>query len=85
MSGNGSGDEFGFEITEDEAKIYDRQIRLWGLDAQKRLIFSALDVLGEYIKYLNWLELCIEQTSHDFFTLPLIITDWEHLEFWLSV
>ena len=23
-------------ITEDEAAIYDRQIRLWGLDAQKR-------------------------------------------------
>jgi len=24
-------------ITEDEAALYDRQIRLWGLDAQKRL------------------------------------------------
>ena len=24
-------------ITEDEAQLYDRQIRLWGLDAQKRL------------------------------------------------
>ena len=23
-------------ITEDEAALYDRQIRLWGLDAQKR-------------------------------------------------
>ena len=23
-------------ITEDEAAVYDRQIRLWGLDAQKR-------------------------------------------------
>lgn len=23
-------------ITEDEAELYDRQIRLWGLDAQKR-------------------------------------------------
>jgi len=25
-------------ITEDEAALYDRQIRLWGLDAQKRWI-----------------------------------------------
>ncbi len=23
-------------ITEDEAALYDRQIRLWGVDAQKR-------------------------------------------------
>ena len=23
-------------ITEDEAQLYDRQIRLWGLDAQRR-------------------------------------------------
>ena len=27
----------GSVITEDEAALYDRQIRLWGLDAQKRL------------------------------------------------
>mgnify|MGYP002787976034 CR=1 FL=1 len=26
-------------ITEDEAALYDRQIRLWGVDAQKRLEF----------------------------------------------
>jgi len=25
------------ELTEDEAELYDRQIRLWGLDSQKRL------------------------------------------------
>lgn len=24
------------EITEQEAELYDRQIRLWGLDSQKR-------------------------------------------------
>lgn len=24
------------ELTEDEATLYDRQIRLWGLDSQKR-------------------------------------------------
>lgn len=33
-------------ITEDEAKLYDRQIRLWGLDAQKRLRSSRVCVLG---------------------------------------
>jgi hypothetical protein len=26
------------ELTEDEAELYDRQIRLWGLDSQKRLV-----------------------------------------------
>ena len=30
----------GSVITEDEAALYDRQIRLWGLDAQKRLEIS---------------------------------------------
>lgn len=29
-------------ITEDEAALYDRQIRLWGIDAQKRLINSRV-------------------------------------------
>lgn len=27
-----------FELTEDEAELYDRQIRLWGLDSQNRYI-----------------------------------------------
>lgn len=26
----------GIELTEQEAELYDRQIRLWGLDSQKR-------------------------------------------------
>ena len=34
------------QITEDEAKLYDRQIRLWGLDAQKRLRASRICVIG---------------------------------------
>jgi len=34
------------QITEDEAKLYDRQIRLWGLDAQKRLRSSRILVVG---------------------------------------
>lgn len=25
------------ELTEDETKLYDRQIRAWGLDSQKKL------------------------------------------------
>ncbi|VDI74597.1 ubiquitin-like 1-activating enzyme E1 A [Mytilus galloprovincialis] len=33
-------------ITEDEAALYDRQIRLWGLDAQKRLRHSRVLLIG---------------------------------------
>ncbi|KAK2140135.1 hypothetical protein LSH36_1471g00014 [Paralvinella palmiformis] len=33
-------------ITEDEAALYDRQIRLWGLDAQKRLRAAAVLLVG---------------------------------------
>ncbi|XP_070577490.1 SUMO-activating enzyme subunit 1-like [Ptychodera flava] len=33
-------------ITEDEAALYDRQIRLWGLDAQKRLRSSSMLLVG---------------------------------------
>ena len=33
-------------ITEEEAQLYDRQIRLWGLDAQKRLRASRILVAG---------------------------------------
>ncbi|ESO13134.1 hypothetical protein HELRODRAFT_184875 [Helobdella robusta] len=34
------------KISEDEAKIYDRQIRLWGLEAQKRLRSARVLVIG---------------------------------------
>jgi len=34
------------KITEEEAALYDRQIRLWGLDAQKRLRSSRVCVIG---------------------------------------
>jgi len=33
-------------LTADEAEQYDRQIRLWGLDAQKRYCMSLLGVVG---------------------------------------
>ena len=29
-------------ISEDEAALYDRQIRLWGIDAQKKLLSSKI-------------------------------------------
>jgi len=34
------------EISEDEAKLYDRQIRLWGLEAQKRMRNSKVLLVG---------------------------------------
>jgi len=34
------------EISEQEAQLYDRQIRLWGLDAQKRLRAAKVCLLG---------------------------------------
>ncbi|XP_030855037.1 SUMO-activating enzyme subunit 1-like [Strongylocentrotus purpuratus] len=34
------------QITEEEAELYDRQIRLWGFDAQKRLRASSLLLVG---------------------------------------
>ncbi|KAG8177413.1 hypothetical protein JTE90_020441 [Oedothorax gibbosus] len=45
-------------ITEDEAALYDRQIRLWGMDCQKRLREAKLLVIGlnglgvDYVKNL---------------------------------
>ena len=33
---NAADEQNGSSISEDEAALYDRQIRLWGLDAQKR-------------------------------------------------
>lgn len=34
------------EISEEEAALYDRQIRLWGLDSQKRLRESRILIIG---------------------------------------
>jgi ubiquitin-like 1-activating enzyme E1 A len=34
------------ELTGEEAAVYDRQIRLWGLDAQRRLAASAVLITG---------------------------------------
>jgi len=33
-------------LTDDEAALYDRQLRLWGVEAQKRLISSKILVIG---------------------------------------
>jgi hypothetical protein len=47
------------ELTEDEAELYDRQIRLWGLDSQKRLVHS-INTCSLYSYRVNgWAE------SHD--------------------
>lgn len=40
-----SDERNGTAITEDEAALYDRQIRLWGLDAQKRYKTCMIEVL----------------------------------------
>lgn len=39
-------DKESVSITEDEAELYDRQIRLWGLDAQKRLRAARVLLIG---------------------------------------
>lgn len=36
----------GIELTEDEAELYDRQIRLWGLESQKRIRTSRILICG---------------------------------------
>ncbi|XP_055605365.1 SUMO-activating enzyme subunit 1 [Uranotaenia lowii] len=36
----------GIELTEHEAELYDRQIRLWGLDSQKRLRAARILIAG---------------------------------------
>lgn len=36
----------GVELTEQEAELYDRQIRLWGLDSQKRLRAARILIAG---------------------------------------
>eukprot|EP01027_Heterolobosea_sp_BB2_P016142 GEZU01023014.1.p1 GENE.GEZU01023014.1~~GEZU01023014.1.p1 ORF type:complete len:377 (-),score=109.10 GEZU01023014.1:535-1503(-) len=40
------GDAHSTILSEKEAKIYDRQIRLWGVDAQKRMTNSKLLIVG---------------------------------------
>lgn len=36
----------GIELTEDEAELYDRQIRLWGLESQKRIRTARILICG---------------------------------------
>lgn len=65
-------------ITEDEAALYDRQIRLWGLDAQRRytvfehhltsdnslnIHLSVLDCSTQYIRTIaGWIHKFIIET-----------------------
>ncbi|XP_015930898.1 SUMO-activating enzyme subunit 1 [Parasteatoda tepidariorum] len=41
-----SNENLNERITEDEAALYDRQIRLWGLDCQKRLREARILIIG---------------------------------------
>ena len=47
-SSSSASSSFGFErtLTDREAETYDRQIRLWGVDGQKRLLASNILVSG---------------------------------------
>ncbi|KAF9778751.1 hypothetical protein BJ322DRAFT_1102092 [Thelephora terrestris] len=45
MSSHAPGDGAPVQITEDEAALYDRQIRLWGLEAQQRMRNATILVL----------------------------------------
>lgn len=40
-----------FELTDHEAELYDRQIRLWGLESQKRQVYTNLTY--KLMNYLN--------------------------------
>lgn len=42
----------GIELTEHEAELYDRQIRLWGLDSQKRYVI-LIRILVPVLTYLT--------------------------------
>lgn len=64
------------QISEEEAALYDRQIRLWGLEAQNRLKKSKLLIIGvsplagEIVKNIvlsgiNTLVLCDSNTVKD--------------------
>lgn len=49
---SGSENAVAEELTEEERKLYDRQIRLWGLDAQKRLNKFRVCIAGK--EQHNW-------------------------------
>ena len=38
----------GEELTEEETALYDRQIRVWGVDAQKRLIKEFYETVDDF-------------------------------------
>lgn len=43
-------------ITEDEAALYDRQIRLWGLDAQKRCVWVESLIKKRLFHWFDFLQ-----------------------------
>jgi hypothetical protein len=49
MDGRGGADE---ELTAQETALYDRQIRVWGVDAQKRFHFPPFFLPLRFLLYL---------------------------------
>lgn len=49
----------GQELTEDEAELYDRQIRLWGLESQKRYFISLVYRFIIIVFLSNFIELIL--------------------------
>lgn len=53
-------------ITEDEAALYDRQIRLWGLDAQKRFVSGSGKMTFKSVLHLSCAEASFWRSSPTF-------------------
>ena len=70
-----SDERNGTAITEDEAALYDRQIRLWGLDAQKRYKTCMIEVM---IQGRNCQMYCVRSASNNIYlsTVNLKLKVW---------
>jgi len=47
IDGDASGAHDATTLTDEEAKVYDRQLRLWGVEAQRRMKTSSVLMLGD--------------------------------------
>ena len=67
------------ELTEDEAELYDRQIRLWGLDSQKRLVnFINSRTQRRCARPFSTAQLCNDRLSDNLdFIIFALTTDWK--------
>eukprot|EP01137_Pigoraptor_chileana_P036644 Opistho-2@32587 len=73
-------------MDDDEAALYDRQIRLWGAEAQKRMRSSRLLVAGMRGLAAETLKNCVLAGVHSVTILDSHIVQWEDLgaNFFLS-